>query len=109
MGVGKEVRIQDDRQSGGYRIWYSSTDKLTAASYTKFNSQWLFQDEIKVYDVLGVDSNLGKFNENFLFTSVRDDTSMDFYSITACPSANEFSYKASEDGVGFSDFGCAPC
>ena len=46
QGVGKQVQIQEDRQSNGYRIWYSTKDKLIAASYAKFGSEVIFDDEI---------------------------------------------------------------
>ena len=83
----------------GYRIWYSTTDKLIAASYTFYDTEVIFEDEIVVYPIQGVDSTIGKFKDNFLFTSVRDEEFVDFYSLTACASGNEFSFDQTIAGV----------
>ena len=70
----------------GYRIWYSTTDKLIAASYTFYDTEVIFEDEIVVYPIQGISSTIGKFKDNFLFTSLRDEEFVDFYSLTACAS-----------------------
>ena len=59
-----------------------------AASYTFYDTNVIFEDETVFYNVLSVDSTIGKFNDNFLFTSIRDDTYLDLYSLTACTSGN---------------------
>ena len=83
----------------GYRIWYSTTDKLIAASYTFYDTEVIFEDEIVVYPIQGIDSTIGKFKDNFMFTSLRDVDYHDFYSLTACASGSEFSFDQTSSGV----------
>ena len=109
--VGKELRVQEDSDNlqRGYRIWYSTEDKIYAASYTFYDSDVIFEDEIASYPVAGgIDSTIGKYQDNFIFTSVRDESYIDVYSLTACPSGYEFSFEQSASGVK-SLFGCSKC
>ena len=101
LGVGKTLRIQEDsdRLQRGYRIWYATTDKLIAASYTFYDTDVIFEDEIVVYPIQSIDSTIGKFKDNFLFTSLRDEEYVDLYSLTACASGSEFSFDRSNIGV----------
>ena len=50
-GVGNYVHIQDDPESLGYRIWYSTNEKLIAASYVTYGQETVFEDEIYDQDV----------------------------------------------------------
>ena len=108
--VGKQLRIQEDsdRLQRGYRIWYSTTDKIIAASYTFYDTEVLFEDEVVFYSVLSVDSTIGKFMDNFLFTSIRDESFLDLYSLTACTSGDEYSFDELTSGVK-SNIGCKKC
>lgn len=80
-----------------------------AASYTFYDTNVIFEDETVFYNVLSVDSTIGKFNDNFLFTSIRDETYLDLYSLTACTSGNQYSFDLSEDGAVQSNIGCTKC
>lgn len=44
-----------------------------------------------------------------MFTSVRDDLYLDLYSLTACPSGNEFTFNEASAGSAQSNFGCSKC
>ena len=59
------------------------------------------------YSVLGVDSTIGKFKDNFIFTS-RRDFYLDLYSLTVCASGSEYGFDESASGVK-SNIGCKRC
>ena len=51
--------------------------------------------------MLSIDSTIGKFKDNFLFMSLRDENNyLDLYSLTACTSGNEFTSDANGSNIG---------
>ena len=77
----------------GYRIWYSADDKLIAASYAGYGGdEFIFDDEVYVKELSGIDTSLGLFHDNLMYGSHHNKgnlgTSIDLYSLTVCPSGN---------------------
>lgn len=89
---------------------------MIAASYTFYDTEVIFEDEVVFYSVLSLQSSIGKFKDSFLFTSIRESQNtagessnhLDLYSLTACASGSEFGFDLSPSGVK-SNIGCKRC
>lgn len=92
--VGRNIKIQPDEASSGWRIWYSTEDKLVVASLIKYGSELVLEDEIFSQETDPVISNIALKDGNFLVIvdGVEKETNR-LLSFTACPSGYEYLFS----------------
>ena len=104
--IGKKVKIQKEPFLNGNRIWYSTENKVFAASYVTYGqSTPVLDDEIYVKDLSNVYTDLGLFEDSIIFGSEKDGF-INFFELKACPSGTEYNETVADQ---VSTHECKPC